>query len=284
MINLITSFFIPKQVERQNELLTCLKNNINSKYIKKIYLFIEKKEDIDFLKEKINPNGKIQLILLNKQPTYANYLKLANQMQGEICMISNADIWLKKCDKELINILKENPNICYSLTRHEYDMSSPEINYFTPEYCKFISRQISHDHCGCYDSFIFKSPKFVTGNINHVQNIPGSEHIFKIFMERIKVKFYNPCQDIVIVHEHKSNIRNYKSGKLIISNQGINGATIDTCWENPEDYPGFKDPTYPTHSEIIKTFPISKYNLFSLYNKKNYRKKEYSTVSSLFSR
>ena len=282
MINLITSFFIPKQVERQNELLTCLKNNINSEYIKKIYLFIEKKEDIDFLKEKINPKGKIQLILLNKQPTYANYLKLANQMQGEICMISNADIWLKKCDQELIKILKEHPNICYSLTRHEYDMSSPEINCFTPKYCEFLSRTHTHNHCGSYDSFIFKSPKFVTGNINHVQNIPGSEHIFKIFMERIKVKFYNPCQDIVIVHEHKSNIRNYKSGILIGNNN--NGATIDTSWENPEDYPGFKDPTYPTHSEIIKTFPISKSNLFSLYNKKNDRKKEYSTVSSLFSR
>ena len=53
MINLITSFFIPKEVERQNEILKCLKNNINSRYIKKIYLCIEKKEDLDFLKEKI---------------------------------------------------------------------------------------------------------------------------------------------------------------------------------------------------------------------------------------
>jgi len=44
MINLITSFFIPKQVERQDELLKCLKNNINSRYIKKIYLYIEKKD------------------------------------------------------------------------------------------------------------------------------------------------------------------------------------------------------------------------------------------------
>ncbi len=38
MINLITSFFIPKEVERQEEILKCLKNNINSRYINKIYL------------------------------------------------------------------------------------------------------------------------------------------------------------------------------------------------------------------------------------------------------
>ena len=219
-----------------------------------------------------------------KQPTYADYLKIANRLQGEICMISNADIWLKKCDETIIDLLKQHPNIGYSLTRHEYDMSCPEINYFTPEYCELVWRELLHWHNGSFDSFIFKSPKFVTGNINHVQNIPGSEHIFKTFMERIGVKFYNPCKDIVIVHEHKSNIRNYKSGSLVISNKGINSITIENSWKNPEDYPGFKDPTYPTHSDIIKTFPISKYNLLSLYNEKNYRKKTYSTVSSLFSR
>ena len=78
MINLITSFFVPKEVKRQNELLTCLKQNINCKYITKIYLFIEKKDDIDFLKANIKPKQKIQLILWNKQPTYADYLRIAN--------------------------------------------------------------------------------------------------------------------------------------------------------------------------------------------------------------
>ncbi len=53
MINLITSFFIPKEVERQEELLKCLKYNVSCPYLKKIYLFIEKKEDIDFLKKNI---------------------------------------------------------------------------------------------------------------------------------------------------------------------------------------------------------------------------------------
>ena len=57
MINLITSFFRPENTERLNELVVCLKNNINSKYIKKIYLFMERKEDIEFLKETIKTTG-----------------------------------------------------------------------------------------------------------------------------------------------------------------------------------------------------------------------------------
>jgi len=52
MINLITSFFIPKEKERQEEILRCLVQNIQCKYITKIYLFIEKKEDIVFLQKK----------------------------------------------------------------------------------------------------------------------------------------------------------------------------------------------------------------------------------------
>tara|TARA_B100002051_G_scaffold144855_1_gene137228 strand:- start:36 stop:887 length:852 start_codon:yes stop_codon:yes gene_type:complete len=283
MINLITSFFIPKEAERQEEILKCLKYNVDCPYFKKIYLFIEKKEDIDFLKENIQKNNKINIILWNKQPTYADYLKLANQLQGEICMISNADIWLKKCDSQLLNLLKQHPNIGYSLTRHEYDMSYPEIKKFTPLFID-IAKKNSHIHNGSYDSFIFRSPKFVTGNINHVQNIPGSEHIFKIYMERTGIHFYNPCKDLVIVHEHKSNIRNYKSGELMISSNGINDITIENSWENPEDYPGFNDPTYPTHSDIINTFPNSKQNIVESMGSHFEKKKIFSTVSQMFSR
>ncbi|RZD40067.1 MAG: hypothetical protein CXT73_06920, partial [Methanobacteriota archaeon] len=84
MINLITSFFRPENTERLNELMTCLKNNIDSKYIKKIYLFMESKDDIEFLKQEIkNTRNKIQLILWNKQPFYSDYLNLANQLKGE---------------------------------------------------------------------------------------------------------------------------------------------------------------------------------------------------------
>ena len=88
MINLITSFYIPKELARQNEILKCLKKNINCKFIKKIYLFIEEK-NISFLKEKIiNLNqlrneDKIFLILQKKQPTYADYLRTVNKLKKD---------------------------------------------------------------------------------------------------------------------------------------------------------------------------------------------------------
>ena len=243
MINLITSFFRPENTERLNELVVCLKNNINSKYIKKIYLFMERKEDIEFLKETIKTTGnKIQLILWNKQPFYSDYLNLANQLKGEICMISNADIWLKECDVELINLIKTNKNIGYALTRHEYDMSCDLINEF--------------GNIGSFDCFIFISPKLVTGNIKHVQNIPGSEHIFKYFMEKdTKIKFYNLCHDIIIVHEHKSNIRNYNEGDLLYP--------TSQRWQDKEKaFKNHIDNLYPhPEKDLIRTPPITKNQL-----------------------
>ena len=262
MINLITSFFIPKEVERQNEILKCLKNNINSRYIKKIYLYIEKKEDTVFLKEKINPKGKIQLILLYKQPTYADYLKIANRLQGEICMISNSDIWLRNCDEQLINILKQYPNIGFSLTRTDRDastkiISSPNANWKPLE-------------VGNFDSFIFKSPINIDYNlINHIQNRPGSEHVFKTELEYKGIKFYNPCYNIITVHEHLSNVRTYTRKD-------------DLLWEYDSSGEYAK---YKYAKSLTPTPPQQKFTIMREYPiEKNRRKKTYSTVSALFSR
>ena len=263
MINLITSFFIPKEVERQNEILKCLKNNINSRYIKKIYLCIEKKEDLDFLKEKINPKGKIQLILFNKQPTYADYVKIANQLQEEICMISNSDIWVRNCEQELINLLKNNNNICYSLTRYERDKNNNIKLLMT-------GWNDTNYSVGSFDSFIFKSPiQLDYSLINQVQNRPGSEHVFKTELEYKGIKFYNPCYDIITVHEHLSNIRTYTKKD-------------DLLWEydSSDNYAIFK-----YSKSLTPTPPQKKLTIMREYSiEKNYRKKTYSTVSSLFSR
>ena len=262
MINLITSFFIPKEVERQNEILKCLYLNVACPYINKIFLLIEKKTDLIFLKEKIKPRGKIQLILWNKQPTYADFLKVANQLQEEICMISNSDIWVRKCDQELINLLKQHPNIGFSLTRSDRDastniISSPNGNWKPLE-------------VGGFDSFIFKSPINIDYNlINHIQNRPGSEHVFKTELEYKGIKFYNPCYDIITVHEHLSNVRTYTPQDDLLW-------IIDVCGNYVKyTYPKNLTPTPPQQKfTIMREYPIEK----------NRRKKTYSTVSSLFSR
>ena len=266
MINLITSFFRPENTERLNELMTCLKNNIDSKYIKKIYLFMKCKEDIEFLKQEIKiTRNKIQLILWNKQPFYSDYLNLANQLKGEICMISNADIWLKKCDTDLINLVNTRENIGYALTRHDRD-SSGNFKLKQESWNKICG--IWASGIGSFDSFIFKSPKLVTENMEHIQNRPGSEHVFKTELEECNMKFYNPSKSIIIIHEHQSNIRNYGE---------------DLLWKKDSKYFGYTyTPRYKKRLTI--TPPILKSQLINELNSYISSGKTFKPMSALFGR
>ena len=204
--------------------------------------------------------GKIQLILWNKQPTYADFLKVANQLQEEICMISNSDIWVRKCDQELINLLKQHPNIGFSLTRSDRDastniISSPNGNWKPGE-------------VGGFDSFIFKSPINIDYNlINHIQNRPGSEHVFKTELEHKGIRFYNLCYDICIVHEHLSNVRTYTKKD-------------DLLWEIDLS----DNSIYKYTKTLTPTPPQKKLPIMRNYFKKYYQKKKYSTISQMFSR
>jgi len=266
MINLITSFFRPENTKRLNELMTCLKNNIDSKYIKKIYLFMESKEDIKFLKQEIKiTRNKIQLILWNKQPFYSDYLNLANQLKGEICMISNADIWLKSCDTDLINLLLTKDNIGYALTRHDRDSSGNFKLY------KFGDSTLSNKKpIGSFDSFIFKSPIFVDYKlIGHIQNRPGSEHIFKTELEEYGIKFYNPSESIIIIHEHLSNYRTYTSDD-------------DLLWKLDSERPGFSVSIYK--KQLTSTPPMTKQQILNIINIPQQSEKIFKSTSVLFGR
>ena len=228
MINLITSFFRPNQQQRVDELIKCLQENIKNDNIEKIHLFFEKQEDIDYLKNvlsndntnndfkdtmeqlqfKLNRmensiklleeqgiNNKIQIILFNEQPLYSDFFEYANKLKGKICMISNSDIWLKNVDLDLIKLIQTKDKLMYALTRHESDGTCPLIDKYW----------MSHD------SFIFKSPinYNIQGGMNHIQNKLGSENIIIIGLRKLGYRLFNPCKDIVIIHEHASGIRTY---------------------------------------------------------------------------
>lgn len=195
MINLITSFYLSKNIERQKELDESLINNNNCIYISKIHLFLDNEECSEYLNKIINDRSKIVIIRIGNQPLYSDLFQYANTLPNEICMISNSDIWLKEIKKDyLINTLQQNSNIVYSLTRYEHDNSCPLID----------------DYMGSHDVFMFKSPinSDIIRRINHPQNVWGSENVLLYELNKFGYRIYNPCRSIIIVHEHKSNERN----------------------------------------------------------------------------
>jgi hypothetical protein len=137
-------------------------------------------------------NGKIVIASSgNGMALYYDFFKYAiTVLSGKICMVTNSDIYIHNCDINLVNNLKEN--MIYALTRHEHDLSCPHIN----------------NYHGSHDSFIFRSPLNISiENLKFPQNVWGSEAKLLEILYNQSITIKNPCKQIIIVHLHKSNIR-----------------------------------------------------------------------------
>lgn len=196
MINIVTSFYTSKldstqNDERNNELKTCIENNLNNNNVKKIHLYIDDPEALEYI-NKLN-SDKINIIEFGKKPLYSDLFSYAiNKLHNEICMVTNSDIYLSDCDLNILKKLDDN-NTLFALTRHEHDFSCPLIKNFN----------------GSHDSFIFKSPinNAFLKHVEHVQHSWGSESVLLHELYEVGIKLYNPCTQIKIIHLHKSNLR-----------------------------------------------------------------------------
>jgi len=213
MLNLITSFYLPKNKEREIELCYTLKKNIECPYIECIHLFIDDEESLNYLLRNYIEliNKKIIIIDEYRQPTYSDLFAYANKLENKICFIANSDIWLSlDTDKRILSIVDDK--IIFALTRYEYNNTKPLIDTYQ----------------GSHDGFIFKSPlnKDLIKHLNFYQNVLGSENVVIYELKKYNYKLFNPCYQIKIIHEHKSEIRNYKMERI---NRG--GYDIDNVYK-----------------------------------------------------
>jgi len=202
MINIISTFYISKYSSsldnsRSEELETCLLNNLACPFVEKIHLFVDDIESLDRLNILSNNSEKVVIIEVGKKPKYNDFFRyILDNLKDKICMITNSDIYLSKCDVNLIERLKTE-RLCYALSRYEHDMSRPQIdNYF-----------------GSHDCYIFNSAfideNIINGHTDFHQNLPGIEsQIVKNFCD-FNFKVLNPCKQIITVHLHKTQLRNH---------------------------------------------------------------------------
>jgi hypothetical protein len=189
-IHIITSFYVPTNDSvREKELKDALNYNINNPLIKQIHLYLDKQPDVDYISSL--STDKIKTIQIGKQPLYSDLFAYANTIEidkNDICMICNSDIWLynTQIDDYIMDVL--NDNIIFSLTRYEMDGT-----------CPFIINGI-HSH----DAYLFKTPlhPLLSQNMNHKQNLWGSEHRVNDILRAFKYTVINPSIQIKIIHEH----------------------------------------------------------------------------------
>ena len=207
-INAITSFYISSNKIRAREIMESLGKNIKQSIINRIHLFLDKKEDLEYILQHYRPyleNGKVKIVRIGLQPTYTDFLHYVNDyLNGELCMVMNSDIWLHSISD--MRLLENMENRLYGLTRHEGTMEAPLIDHYNS----------SKGFIGSQDAFIFKSPvaSEVITKLNFPQNVWGSDNVLLREFKNHGYQLYNPCRQIVIIHEHASGERGENRQRL----------------------------------------------------------------------
>lgn len=198
-INYISTFYISDFDKRQEELETVLLKNIANLAFDTLHYFVDNDMALNRLTFLIKGNINAQKVKIAgiKKARYSDLFGYACNIIGEICVITNSDIYFHAMPKNIIQHVSINSNYIYALTRHRYDFSKPLID----------------NYAGSHDAFIFLSPinRQLLSKITHFQFFLGAENIVIYELERLGYKLYNPCLNIIIVHMHRINCRSTKN-------------------------------------------------------------------------
>lgn len=198
MIRLFINFYNDVVSLRQKELNECLSRNIENSMIDKIYVLVEH-ERINLFE--FDKNDKLQKIVWNKRPSYAELFHLANHdiQENDISIIANADIYFEEYDTSLLNyFLKQD--LCYALSRWD-KLSGGILQLF--------------DRADSQDSWIFKGPIKEIADCDFTMGRPGCDNAICQRIEAAGYVVQNPSRDIKSIHVHTTGVRNYDTSQSI---------------------------------------------------------------------
>ena len=196
---LTVPFYTPNNKLRNKELISVLKKNIKKSFIKEIILLI----DDDTFKNENLISSKINIVRLNKRPTYADWLRVSRKkIKNEYHVIANADIEFKDDFEDLISQELINEKTFLLISRYNLISNKKEqleIN--------------AHDN---QDVWCLKSKDLDKINKSHLSSlniplgIPRCDNKIAYEFWLRDWKLINPCLRIKTIHHQKSGIRNYK--------------------------------------------------------------------------
>lgn len=206
-INLFIQFFIHPNVERLNEIKTCLRMNVINPFINNIFLLNE--TETMYTEEELGcPTKKIIQLPLGKRMMYSDiirYVELLN-IEGYI-VIANSDIFF---DETIENILKSDMNIkpiLMTQLRYEYDGTPTGIKVFGP-------RPDSQDTWIYHKKWNPMLNKYIKA-FNFQLGKPGCDNHITYLFKICGFSLVNDPQLVHTLHYHTTQIRNYTQADAI---------------------------------------------------------------------
>ena len=202
-VTLFVSYFQSKNPARREEIDYVLKRNLQNPHIKEVRVFIDwcNKTQVPF------KHPKLVQVCWHGQPTYRDYFEQANEhAKGGLAIISNGDIVFTDTirhfpvsipvDSRKGHVLARWPTNCPTFVKPSRQENPCWVNFAS------------------YDTFVFRPPvpESVTHNLTFVMNRMFAEHVTANAL-KTHLNLSNPCLDVVTMHYHCSNLREWKKGK-----------------------------------------------------------------------
>lgn len=168
-------------------------------------------------KPAIYDHPKVIVTCMHTQPTYKAFFTLANrEYAGKIVILSNGDMSFTDSLRHL-PLDFEPPSLSSSPSPLQRRLPKAMILSRWSANCENLV-VFEHEHrCWSdylsYDSFVFQPPisEELVNQMDYVMNRKKAEHhTAKILQEELDL--YNPCLDLVSLHEHCSDVREWKTG------------------------------------------------------------------------
>lgn len=197
-IILFTPYYKAKQSERQEELIYCLKKNIECREIEKIVLLIDDDHQPEL------ENSKIEILNLSSRPTYLDWVELTEQKCPEqISILANTDIYFDQSVSRIREIFSANSNAFVTISRYEQEGTQRTLHK-NPHWSQDVWA-------------IFGKNKLLTPALKNTLKIPLGvprcdnkiAYLFSIY----GAKVYNPCLDIKTFHVQETDSRTYDKKK-----------------------------------------------------------------------
>jgi hypothetical protein len=181
MINLITSYFKSENTERQAELDTCLRRNIDNKSFDSLTVLIDQYP--------MKLDGNCNMVYIHERPTFDAFFHFAKPNQWNV--VCNSDIYFD----ETIRLLNgRGKSEFLALCRYDV-LKNGEV--------KFLNRRDAQD-AWCF----FGKPKDKLKAMFY-QGVPGCDNVLARIAKQSGYTVLNPSLTIKCYHLHNSNERSY---------------------------------------------------------------------------
>ncbi|MBT0666291.1 glycosyltransferase family 4 protein [Geobacter pelophilus] len=187
-IHLIVQYYRAATPERQGEIDTCLRENLQNPLIDAVHLLTEELFDLTAFSN----TEKIKQTVISERLTFERAFKYANTWpEPVIWMLSNADIYFDDTLRFLVKV--DFSNQIFALTRHNI-MPDGSLEFMPPEYAH-----------GSQDVWIFTAPVPVEKMFTSFYlGIPGCDH--RIAYEFVNFGFVVLNPSLMLVARHLDNL------------------------------------------------------------------------------